>query len=113
LNELHSKPPEVLSGKGITGQAVGDTPHRIFHSLIGHFYTVSQVPAGIRPLVESCSAFNLASRPSFLQVLQAPVFQSMQMKALRYIDVLLTRIRLTNLGSIKAISSYISHALWC
>jgi hypothetical protein len=27
--------------------------------------------------------------------------------------VLLTRIRLTNLGSIKAISSYISHALWC
>jgi serine/threonine protein kinase len=110
LSELRFKPPEVLSAKAVTEQAdvfafglfmysllvgsdlgAGETPQEIAQSFASRMYTVAQVPADFRPLVESCLALNPAARPSFLQVLQSQAFQSMQMKALRYVDLLLTK----------------------
>ena len=51
----------------------------------------SKIPADFLPLLDACLNPDPTERPSITAVLQHPAYQSMQLKSLRYIDIMLTK----------------------
>ncbi|OHT07830.1 protein kinase [Tritrichomonas foetus] len=110
LSEYAYKPPELLSKKEVTSQADififglfmyyaftgeplcdGKTPQDILNGLPTRICNIYNVPNDFKQLIQSCLSIEPSTRPSFLQILQSQAFQSMQLKALRYIDMILTK----------------------
>jgi serine/threonine protein kinase len=110
LADLQFQAPEVLSAQNataltdvfifglfmytaFTGQnlSTADTLSEILNALPVRIGSVYNVPADFRSLIQSCLSMVPSGRPAFSEVLQSTAFQSMQMKSLRYIDLLMTK----------------------
>ena len=113
MTDYHFKPPEVLAKKetntqadififglfmyyAFTGESLNppesaNSISDVLNGLPTRICNIYSVPNEFRQLIQSCLSLEPSSRPSFLQILQDQAFQSMQLKALKYIDMILTK----------------------
>lgn len=71
-----------------------DDPETILTSLSTRHAQIkgeSKIPADFMPLLTACLNPDPEQRPNITTVLQHPAYQSMQLKSLRYIDIMLTK----------------------
>ncbi|OHT12077.1 protein kinase [Tritrichomonas foetus] len=62
-----------------------------FDNKYSQLHAESKIPVDFLPLVRSCLNRDAGQRPTMTNVVQHAAFQSMQLKALRYIDIMLTK----------------------
>ena len=110
MTELQFKPPEVLANKELTEKAdifsfglfmynaftgqplnAAETPEDILSALPTRICSIYNVPADFKGLIQSCLSLEPMSRPDFLAIQQSEGFQSMQLKSLKYMDMILTK----------------------
>lgn len=110
LCELQFKPPEVLGKQRVTGNAdvfvFGLFAYRVFtgeslntaesakdiiSAMPTRVCSIFNVPVEFKALIQSCLSLDANMRPSFQHITQNQAFQSMQLKALRYIDMIVTK----------------------
>ena len=110
LSELQYKAPEVLAGKEVTdksdvfsfglfmytaftGQPLNTSQNaqEILAALPTRICSIYNVPGDFKQLIQSCLSLEPTSRPEFLQIMQNEGFQSMQLKSLKYMDMILTK----------------------
>lgn len=63
----------------------------ILAALPSQISRMAGIPADFLQLIQACLNLDPKSRPTFNNIISSPAFQSMQLKALRYIDVMLTK----------------------
>lgn len=110
FTEYRFKPPEVLSKKEVRSSAdvfiyglfmyslfageslfQGNQLSEIVNEMPTRLCNIYNVPSDVKNLLQNCLSLEPTSRPSFLEILQNPAFQSMQLKSLRYLDMILTK----------------------
>lgn len=110
LTEYRFKPPEVLSKKEVRSSAdifiyglfmyylfagesllKAEQPNEILNEMPTRICNIYGVPSEFKLLLQQCLSIEPSTRPSFLEILQNQAFQSMQLKSLRYLDMILTK----------------------
>ena len=82
-------------------------PDEILRELPSKTMSMSGIPAEFVDLLRACLQIVPESRPSFAEILQSPAFQSMQMKVLRYLDIMLTKEPEDKFGFYKGLAKKI------
>lgn len=110
MAELKYKPPEILGNKPSTCQVdififglflytlltgeplnTGNTAQEILSAMPTRVCAIYNVPEDFKQLIAECLSMEPSVRPNFSRIMQSSAFQSMQLKALRYIDLILTK----------------------
>ena len=78
----------LLAGKKLYEN---NDPHQLESIIPSYVKSIKGVPTEFVSIIEKCLTVDPLQRPSFSRVLESPAFNSMQMKSLRYIDMILTK----------------------
>ncbi|EAX96464.1 protein kinase, putative [Trichomonas vaginalis G3] len=66
-------------------------PQQILNNLYSYTSNMTGVPEEFKYILQQCLSEQPVQRPVFSRILEDPAFNSMQMKSLRYIDMILTK----------------------
>ena len=78
----------LLAGKKLYEN---NDPHQLESMIPSYTKSIKGVPSEFVSIIEQCLQIDPLQRPALSRVLENPAFNSMQMKSLRYIDMILTK----------------------
>ncbi|KAH0785079.1 protein kinase [Histomonas meleagridis] len=126
LNDIRYHAPEILNNEGVTSKTdvfefgllsytcftgtslnTETAPNKILGSLPTLVSSLHGPPQGFLELIKGCLQFDPSNRPTFSEIIQSPLFQTMQFKSLKYIDSILVKEPADKFKFYKGLSSKI------